>query len=73
MFSDIGLEQRVPKDHPLRTLRALADGILANVSALFDQRYLHTGRPSIPLEKLLRALLVQILFTIRSECPLVTV
>jgi transposase len=67
MFSYVSLEQRVPKDHPLRTLRALVDGILANTSALFDQRYSHTGRPSIPPEQLLRALLVQILFTTRSE------
>lgn len=71
MFSYVSLEQRVPKDHPLRTLRALVDGILANMSALFDQRYSHTGRPSIPPEQLQRALLVQILFTIRSERQLV--
>jgi transposase len=67
MFSYVSLEQRVPKDHPLRTLRALVDGILANMSALFDERYSHTGRPSISPEQLLHALLVQILFTIRSE------
>ena len=67
MFSYVSLEQRVPKDHPLRTLRTLVDGILANMSALFDERHSHTGRPSIPPEQLLRALLVQILFTIRSE------
>lgn len=67
----MSLEERVPKDHPLRTLRALVDGILANMSALFDERYSHTGRPSIPPEQLLRALLVQILFTIRSERQLV--
>jgi len=71
MFNYVSLEQRVPKDHPLRTLRALVDGILANMSALFDQRYSHTGRPSIPPEQLQRALLVQILFTIRSERQLV--
>ena len=71
MFSYVSLEQRVPKDHPLRTLRVLVDGILANMSALFDERYSHTGRPSIPPEQLLRALLVQILFTIRSERQLV--
>ena len=71
MFSYVSLEQRVPKDHLLRILRALVDGILANMNALFDQRYSLTGRPSIPPEQLLRALLVQILFTIRSECQLV--
>jgi transposase len=42
----------VPKEHPLRTLRALVDGVLANMSALFDERYSHTGRPSIPPEQL---------------------
>jgi transposase len=71
MFSYVSLEQRVPKDHPLRALRALVDGILANMRALFDQRYSDTGRPSIPPEQLLRALLLQILFTIRSERQLV--
>jgi hypothetical protein len=44
MFSSVSLEQRVPKDHPLRALRALVDGILANMSTLFDERYSHTGR-----------------------------
>ena len=57
MFSYVSLEQRVPKDHPLRSLRALVGGILANMSTLFDERYSHTGRPSIPPEQLLRALL----------------
>jgi transposase len=52
MFSYVSLEQRVPKEHPLRTLRALVDGVLANMSALFDERYSHTGRPSIPPEQL---------------------
>ena len=47
MFSYVSLEQRAPKHHPLR---ALVDGILANMSVLFDQRYSHTGRPSILLE-----------------------
>lgn len=68
MLSYVSLEQRVPKDCPLRTLRALFDGIIANIIALFDGRYSHTSRPSILPEQLLRALLVQILFTIRSEC-----
>ena len=48
-------------------LRVLVDGILANMNTLFDERYSHTGRPSIPPEHLLRALLLQILFTVRSE------
>ena len=71
MFSFVSLEQRVSKDHPPRILRALVDGIFANMSALFDQRYSHTGRPSIAPQQLLRALLVHILVTIRSERQLV--
>lgn len=67
MFSYVRLEDRVPDDHPLRRLRALVNGILVNMSKLFDARYSHTGRPSIPPEQLLRALLLQILFTVRSE------
>lgn len=67
MFSYVSLEERVPKDHPLRRLRILVNGILASMSPLFDERYSHTGRPSIPPEQLLRALLLQILFTVRSE------
>ena len=67
MFSYLSLEHRIPADHPLRRLRLLVDGILANMSTLFDERYSHTGRPSIPPERLLRALLLQILFTVRSE------
>jgi transposase len=67
MFSYVDLEERVPADHPLRRMRALVNGILASMSPLFDERYSHTGRPSIPPEQLLRALLLQILFTVRSE------
>ncbi|MDP2868357.1 transposase [Methyloversatilis sp.] len=67
MFSYVSLEHRVPEDHPLRALRALVDGILANMSTLFDQRYSPTGLPPIPPEQLLRALLLQILFTLQSE------
>jgi transposase len=57
----------VPNDHPLRRLRVLVVTILGNMSGLFDACYSYTGRPSIPPEHLLRALLLQILFTIRSE------
>jgi len=67
MFSYVNLEGRVPDDHPLRRLRVLVNGILASMSKLLDERYSHTGRPSIPPEQLLRALLLQILFTVRSE------
>jgi len=67
MFSYVSLEERVPDDHPLRRLRVLVNGLLAGMNKLFDERYSHTGRPSIPPEHLLRALLLQILFTVRSE------
>jgi transposase len=67
MFSYVSLEERVPQDHPLRPLRRLVDMILGNMSGLFDEVYSHTGRPSIPPEHLLRALLLQTLFTVRSE------
>ena len=53
--------------HPLRRLRELLDRILGEMSALFDELYSHTGRPSIPPKYLLRALLLQTLFTVRSE------
>jgi transposase len=67
MFSYLSLEQRVPKDHPLRLIRQLTDEALKRLSQRFDRMYSWTGRPSIPPEKLLRALLLQILYTIRSE------
>ena len=67
MFSYLSPEERVPKDHPLRTIRALADEVLKELSRQFDALYSHTGRPSIAPEKLLRALLLQVLYTIRRE------
>ena len=67
MFSYISAEQRVPKDHPLRAMRAMTDAALAELSPQFDALYASTGRPSIPPEKLLRALLLQVLYTVRSE------
>jgi transposase len=67
LFSYVSLEERVPRDHPLRKLRVLVNGILSSMTHLFEERYSHTGRPSIPPEQLLRALLLQILFTVRSE------
>jgi transposase len=67
MFSYFSPEERVPKDHPLRTIRALVDGVLKELSLPFDALYSHTGRPSIAPEKLLRELLLQVLYTIRSE------
>jgi transposase len=67
MFSYVSPEQRVPTEHPLRALRAMMDDILKEMSPRFAKLYADTGRPSIPPERLLRALLLQILYTVRSE------
>ena len=66
-FSYVSPEQRVPKEHPLRPLLRIVNDVLGRMSPLFEKLYSHTGRPSIPPEKLLRALLLQVLYTIRSE------
>ena len=71
MFSYISPEARVPKTHPLRPIRIMVDNALADLAPLFNEMYSHTGRPSIPPEQLLRALLLQILYSIRSERMLV--
>lgn len=67
LFSYISLENRVPKDHPLRNIRQIVDGLLKKLSPRFAKIYSPIGRPSIPPEKLLRALLLQVLYTVRSE------
>jgi len=67
MFSYRSLEDRIPRDHPLRAMRSMVDVALAEVSPRFEELYARTGRPSIPPERLLRALLLQILFSVRSE------
>src|SRR5215468_9875960 len=67
MFSYVSPEQRIPKDHPLRAIRALVDDVLGEMSREFDGLYALTGRPSIPPERLLRALLLQIFYAVRSE------
>lgn len=67
MFSIVSLEDRVPKDHPLRPIRVIVDRALAEMSPDFAAIYSPIGRPSIPPERLLRALLLQVFFTIRSE------
>ena len=67
MFSYVSPEQRVPADHPLRAMRALTDEALRSMSRRFAGLYATTGRPSIPPEQLLRALLLQVLYTVRSE------
>src|ERR687892_749545 len=67
MFSYISPEQRVPADHPLRPIRQMTDEIFKQLSPRFDQLYARTGRPSIAPERLLRALLLQVLYSVRSE------
>jgi transposase len=67
MFSYVTPEARVRPDHPLRPIRRMTDAALAHLSPRFDRLYSTTGRPSIPPEKLLRALLLQVLYSIRSE------
>src|SRR5262249_54618285 len=67
MFSYVSLEERVPQDHPLRAIRRITDRALERLSPQFGTLYVKFGRPSIPPEKLLRALLLQALYTIRSE------
>jgi transposase len=67
MFSYLSPEHRVPSDHPLRTLRPMVDDALGKLSGLFDAMYAAEGRPSIPPEKLLRALILQLLYSVRSE------
>lgn len=67
LFSYVTLEDRVPANHPLRVMRRFVDPILAEMSPRFDAIYAKTGRPSIPPEQLLRALLLQVLYTVRSE------
>src|SRR5213594_772090 len=67
MWSYLPLEQRVPPDHPLRPIRGMVDGVLAELSPEFGQLYSRVGRPSIAPEKLLRALLLQVLYSVRSE------
>src|SRR5262245_33291142 len=67
LFSYVSPEQRVPAEHPLRPIRQMTDGALARLSERFETMYSELGRPSIPPEQLLRALLLQALYSIRSE------
>jgi transposase len=71
MFSSVTLEQRVPQDHPLREIRKLSDTVLRSLSAEFDALYSTSGRPSIAPEYMLRALLLQAFYSVRSERLLV--
>ena len=67
VFSYISPEQRVPRDHPLRPIRTMVDEILKQLSPQFNKMYSKVGRPSIPPEQLLRAQLLQMLYSVRSE------
>jgi transposase len=67
MFSYVDAEARVPKDHPLRAIREVVNAVLGDLSPEFGRLYSRIGRPSIPPERLLRALLVQAFYSVRSE------
>jgi len=71
LFAYVTPESFVPKDHPLRAIRKMADAALAGMDKLFDSMYATTGRSSIPPEKLLKAQLLMILYSIRSNRQLV--
>src|SRR6266581_4752397 len=67
MFSYISAERRVPEDHPLRAIRAMVEVALRDMWPQFETMYAKVGRPSVPPEQLLRALLLQVLYSVRSE------
>ncbi len=67
MWSYVSPEQRVPKDHPLRPMKRMVDAVFAELSPKFDELYSDRGRPSIPPERLLSALILQAVYSIRSE------
>jgi len=67
MSSYISPEERVPRQHPLRSIRTMVDAVLKDLSPRFELLYSHTGRPSIAPEQLLRVLWLQVLYTVRSE------
>ncbi len=67
MYSYVTLAQRIPADHPARAIRAMVDGALQRMDAELEQLYSHTGRPSIAPERLLRASLLMVLYSVRSE------
>ena len=67
LFSYVQLDSRIPKDHPLRVIRQVTDEAPVSPNRLFSTLYAKEGRPSIPPEQLLRALLLQAFYSIRSE------
>ena len=71
LFVYLSPESFVPKDHPLRSIRQMVDAALESMSPVFSQIYSHTGRPSIPPERLLKAMLLQVLYSIPSNVKLV--
>ena len=71
VFSYVSAEERIPQEHPLRTIRRTVDGVLKGMSKEFDALYASSGRQSIPPERLLRALLLQMFYSIRSERMLI--
>jgi transposase len=71
VFSYVSMERRIASDHPLRKVRDIVDEVLKNLSKDFAKLYSNNGRPSVPPVQILRALLLQILYSIRSERQLV--
>src|SRR3954464_10940610 len=67
LFSIVSPEQRVPKDHPLRAIKGLAERVLSSLSRTFAGMYSKTGRPSIPPERLLKAQILMALYSVRSD------
>ena len=67
LFSYVDIEDRIPPRHPLRQVKRIVDGALVSLDAEFGRLYATEGRPSIPPERLMRASLIQILFSVRSE------
>ncbi len=67
MFSVVSPEKRIPADHPLRRIKAMADEILAGLSSTFDAMYSSVGRPSIPPERLLKSQILMALYSVRSD------
>ena len=67
LFSYVDIEDRIPARHPLRQVKRIVDDALVSLDAEFAQLYAAEGRPSIPPERLMRASLIQILFSVRSE------
>jgi len=67
LFSYVDLEERIPAQHPLRKIRQVVNDALASLDAAFEVLYTDFGRPSIPPERLIRASLLQILFSVRSD------